>query len=114
MFMIIKDGATLAMTEDPTYIKRQKNGCFVLCQATEAEGVAHAGVVYHLLGRPDIESAETVMLTKTDAGAEIKDAQGAIDALVVARLGTDSTVVEIQSTIDNLVIASLEGGKTNV
>ena len=31
MFKITKDGATVAMTEAPNYIKQAENGCFVLC-----------------------------------------------------------------------------------
>ncbi len=75
MFKITKDGATLAMTEAPNYIKQAGNGCFVLCPEAEATGIAHNGTVYHLLGRPGMEGAEiTVMLEETDAGAEIQSA----------------------------------------
>lgn len=75
MFKITKDGATVAMTEDPNYIKQAENGCFVLCPEAEATGIAHNGTVYHLLGRPDMAGAEiTVMLEETDAGAEIQSA----------------------------------------
>ena len=73
MFKITKDGATVAMTEAPNYIKQAENGCFVLCPEAEATGIAHNGTVYHLLGRPDMAGAEiTVMLEETDAGAEIR------------------------------------------
>lgn len=54
MFKITKDGATVAMTEAPNYIKQAENGCFVLCPEAEATGIAHNGTVYHLLGRPDM------------------------------------------------------------
>lgn len=75
MFKITKDGATVAMTEAPNYIKQAENGCFVLCPEAEATGIAHNGTVYHLLGRPDMAGAEiTVMLEETDAGAEIQAA----------------------------------------
>ena len=75
MFKITKDGATVAMTEAPNYIKQAGNGCFVLCPEAEATGIAHNGTVYHLLGRPDMAGAEiTVMLEETDAGAEIQAA----------------------------------------
>ena len=75
MFKITKDGATVAMTEAPNYIKQAENGCFVLCPEAEATGIAHNGTVYHLLGRPDMAGAEiTVMLEETDAGAEIQSA----------------------------------------
>lgn len=73
MFKIIKDGATIAMTEAPNYVKRQGNGCLALCQEPEAEGIAHAGEVFHLLGRQELEGAAgTVMLEETDAGEEIR------------------------------------------
>ena len=58
MFKITKDGATVAMTEAPNYIKQAENGCFVLCPEAEATGIAHNGTVYHLLGRPDMAGAE--------------------------------------------------------
>ena len=39
MFKITKDGATMAMTEAPNYIKQAENGCFVLCPEAEATGI---------------------------------------------------------------------------
>lgn len=79
MFKITKDGATVAMTEAPNYIKQAENGCFVLCPEAEATGIAHNGTVYHLLGRPDMAGAEiTVMLDfnpRPREGGDSKDAQ---------------------------------------
>lgn len=73
MYKIIKDGAVLAMTEAPNYIKRTENGCFTLCQEPEAEGIAHAGAAFQLLGRPSMGGAVgAVMLEETDAGEEIR------------------------------------------
>lgn len=84
MFKITKDGATLAMTEAPNYIKQAENGCFVLCPEAEATGIAHNGTVYHLLGRPDMAGAEiTVMLEETDAGVEIAKAADATGIVFV-------------------------------
>ena len=86
MFKITKDGATVAMTEAPNYIKQAENGCFVLCPEAEATGIAHNGTVYHLLGRPDMAGAEiTVMLEETDAGAEIAKA-ASVSATGIAKL----------------------------
>ena len=51
MFRITKDGASLGMTEAPTYIKRAPNGCLFLCPENEATGIAWEGKVYGLLGR---------------------------------------------------------------
>lgn len=80
MYKITKDGATLGMTEVPTYIKQAENGCFVLCPEEEAAGIALGGVPYHLLGRTAMEGAETVMLEETDAGTEIAEAKASAAA----------------------------------
>lgn len=53
-------------------MRKAENGCFVLCQEAEATGIAHNGTVYHLLGREELEGAESVILEAADAGAEIQ------------------------------------------
>lgn len=91
MYKIIENGDTLAMTEAPTYVRRADNGCFVLCAEAEATGIAHAGAVYHLMGRPDLEgAAATVMLEDTDAGEEITKASntGGIMFVTLAEAGS--------------------------
>lgn len=91
MYKIIENGDTLAMTEAPTYVRRADNGCFVLCAEAEATGIAHAGAVYHLMGRPDLEgAAATVMLEETDAGEEITKASntGGIMFVTLAEAGS--------------------------
>lgn len=79
MYKIIKDGAALAMTEAPNYIRQQENGCYALCAAEDAAGIVHAGTVYHLLGRPSLEGVETVVLEQTDAGAMLVEARQAAE-----------------------------------
>ena len=73
-----------------TYIKRAENGCLVLCLEPDAEGIAYAGKVYHLEGRPDMDGAETVSLERVDAGAEISKANeaGGIVFVTMAEAGT--------------------------
>ena len=72
MFKIIKDGTSLGMTEAPTYVRQAENGCFVLCQESEATGIAYGGTVYHILGREAVEGAESVVMEEVDAGQEIE------------------------------------------
>ena len=71
MFRITKDGASLGMTEAPTYIKQAPNGCLVLCPENEAMGIAHEGQVYSLLGREPLPDAPTIMLEQVDGGGEL-------------------------------------------
>ena len=74
MYKITKDGASLGMTERPTYIKQAPNGCLVLCPEAEAVGIAHEGRVFHLLGRDELPDAPTVILEQVDGGREIRKA----------------------------------------
>ena len=71
MYRITKDGASLGMTEAPTYIKQAPNGCLVLCPENEATGIAYEGKVYGLLGREGLSDAPTIMLEQVDGGGEI-------------------------------------------
>lgn len=86
MYKITKDGASLGMTERPNYIKRAPNGCLVLCPEAEATGIVWEGTPLHLLGRDELEGAETVMLEEMDSGPELftaADALSDIDAMNV-------------------------------
>lgn len=93
MYKIVKDGQDLVMTEAPTYIRKAGNGCYVLCPAEEAEGVAWGGHVFRLLGREAPEGMaelEAVMLEETDAGGEITRAAetGGIMFVTLAEAGS--------------------------
>ena len=68
MFRIIKDGASLGLTEKLNYIMQAENGCYVLCPEQNASGIVFEGTPYHLLGRDSLEGLETVSLEETDAG----------------------------------------------
>ena len=74
MYRITKDGASLGMTEAPTYIKQAPNGCLVLCPENEAMCIAYEGKVYGLLGREGVPDAPTIMLEQVDGGREIRKA----------------------------------------
>lgn len=74
MYRITRGGASLGMTEAPTYIKQAPNGCLVLCPENEAMGIAYEGKVYGLLGREGVPDAPTIMLEQVDGGREIRKA----------------------------------------
>ena len=60
MFRIIKNGASIGLTENLNYIKQAENGCYVLCPEPDASGIVFGGTVYHLLGRTGLDGVETV------------------------------------------------------
>lgn len=71
MFRIIKDGASIGLTENLNYIKQAENSCYVLCPEPDASGIVFGGTVYHLLGRTGLDGVETVSLEEADGGMEI-------------------------------------------
>lgn len=76
MYKIVgADGAQLGYTEKPTYIRKSKNGCYVMCGEPDATGIAHNGTPYHLFGREALDELDDVMLTLTDGGAVSADVE---------------------------------------
>ena len=72
MFKILKGGTQLGMTEALSYIKKAKNGCYVLCSEPEASGIVFSGTPYQLAGRPEMGDVETVTVGEADAGTELQ------------------------------------------
>ena len=77
MFRITKDGASLGMTEAPTYIKRAPNGCLVLCPENEATGIAWEGKVYGLLELYKASETGGIMFVTLAEGGQIDHATAA-------------------------------------
>ena len=67
MYEIRKDGAVLALTESPNYIRLHPDGFYILCEKTEAQGVAVNGVPY-ALSEGALGACEAVIVVKRDAG----------------------------------------------
>ena len=74
MYEIRKDGAVIALTEKPSYIRLHEDGFYVLCGEKEAQGIAVNGTAYHLMNRPSMPGLETVFIVEIDAGGELKTA----------------------------------------
>ena len=101
MFKINKGGTVIGMTENPTYIRKHKNGCYILCPEPEASGIAFEGKTYHLLGRE--EQAEELAawcegtLQAIDEMMAKVDADGARKSLLYC-LGDTGTNVMAQGS----------------
>ena len=94
MYKIIKDGAVLALTESPNYIRLHPDGFYILCEQKEAQGVALNGTPYHLLGRASMEGMETVVLAETDSGHILQEQEtvNSIAFVTLAEAGKIDTV----------------------
>lgn len=94
MYEIIKDGAVLALTESPNYIRLHPDGFYILCSEKEAQGVALNGTPYHLFGRTSMEGLETVILVETDAGRIMREQEtvNSIAFVTLAESGSIDTV----------------------
>lgn len=46
MFKLITANGDTVVTEKPNYIRKHRNGCFILCEREKADGVAYHGTPY--------------------------------------------------------------------
>lgn len=75
MYRIIKvsDGTEIGVADTVEFIRYGKSGCFVPATQEEAIGVAYNCVPYNLVGFEEIEGADTVVVSKIDAGEVMKE-----------------------------------------
>lgn len=73
MYRIMKtDGTLLGTTEYLRYIKiNPKTRVFVTATKDTAIGIAFKGNPYNIVGHNEIEGASTVIISETDAGAQL-------------------------------------------
>ena len=82
MYKIIKaeTEALLTIAEGLNYINLADNGCFVLCDESDATGIAIDGTVYHILGRDKLtDDAEDIIILPFDTGGWAMTTNKALD-----------------------------------
>lgn len=97
MYQIYKNGTMLATVEKPNFIRKHREGFYLLCEEKEASGVALNGKVYHLAGRSEIEGAETVAIVETDGGSlvdELENASGIVFVTMAEKGEIDTVTAE--------------------
>lgn len=82
MFRIITADEISVLTEDPKWIRKHTNNCFILCKREKAEGVAYKGNpllfsegtrVYEFDGADEIESLRNQLSSTVGHLAEIDE-----------------------------------------
>ena len=93
MYEIIKDGAVLALTESPNYIRLHPDGFYILCDQSEAQGVAVDGVPY-ALSEGALGACESVIVVKRDTGHILQEQKtvNSITFVTLAESGSIDTV----------------------
>lgn len=105
MFRIFKDGEALATVNTPSWVKKQENGCFSLCDMETAQGVVVDGTVYHVAGKPEIDGAETVVLGEISETAYQMEQQA---AAANSQLQTETALAELSILIANAMAITAE------
>lgn len=82
MFRIITADEISVLTEDPKWIRRHKENCFILCKREKAEGVAYKGNpllfsegtrVYEFDGADELETLNSKLDVAEDHLAEVDE-----------------------------------------
>ena len=63
----------IGVTEKLNYVRLHANGCYVLCEEKEAQGIAFNGEVYSLGLANSFTDKPVVRVTKTDTAVEIEN-----------------------------------------
>ena len=74
MYKIITHTGETYLTEKPNFIRKHKNGCFVLTGVNHAEGVAYHGTPYLY--------ADGTQVHEVDAGELTTETQSLLDVLL--------------------------------
>lgn len=80
MYLFKINGITLALVENPNWVRVQKNGYYGLCEYQKASGVAINGTVYNLPGH-DIGGVSTVDFDFVENGTYLLRQEANIDYL---------------------------------
>ena len=94
MYEIIKDGAVLSLTESPNYIRLHPDGFYILCEQSEAQGVALDGTPYHLFGRKPMDGLETVVLVEIDSGRILQE-QETVNSIAFVTLAEAGSIDDV-------------------
>ena len=94
MFRIITPDGSAILTEKPNFIRRHKNGCFILCKTEReikmAEGVAYAGKPYLF--------ADGANVSEFDGADELRKLYSENEALSEQLAATDEATIELFET----------------
>lgn len=80
MYLFKVNGATIALVDNPNWVKVQKNGYYGLCEYPQATGVAIDSTVYNLPGH-DIGGVATVSFDIVQNGTYMLKQEANIDYL---------------------------------
>lgn len=116
MYQIYKDGETMAVVDEPIFIRRHTNGCFVQCPENQAQGIAIQSTPYQLLGRESMgEGLETVMAVEVDGGVYLSGEQATMKEDLAQADETAIDLYETTAAQDEAIIELYEmiGGDSN-
>lgn len=105
MVKFYKNGMLFAVADEPRWVRLQKNGCYGLCEKSNAEGVAIDGTVYNLPGHAISENDE-IGFEVVDGGVYMAER-----FIETEQMMTDLDIanIEAQQAITDLELMILEG-----
>lgn len=96
MYIIIANGREIGVAESPTYIRKQSNGTYALCDESIAQGVAFEGKPYQIIDRDDMGGGLVrVRLQEVDTGSRLM-AQQAANARNAANIDYLSMMTDVE------------------
>lgn len=105
----MKNGVSIGLTEQPTYVEPLDNGSYGICDEPRARGIAHEGTVYGLADRGELEGKETVLLVETDAGQVIRG-QNEVQSILFVTAAESGAVDDVTASEHSELFAGWASG----
>ena len=98
MYKIITNTGETYPAQQPNFIRKHKNGCFVLTDETTAEGVAYSGIPYIFAEGNAVHEFDAVDLVK-ETEEENKNLKAQIAALSDQNDFQEELIVELANVV---------------
>ena len=102
MYKLMLDGVLLGYTEKLNYIKRANNGCFVMADKADAQGLVYKSTPYSRFGKPRLGGNPFVSVVEVDVDelTAMIDAQAA--NLDYVMMMTDTAIPVVEDTTEEV------------
>lgn len=106
MYKITFSSGSTALTDTVNYIRLHKNGCYVLCEKHEAQGIAYKSTPYSIGG---IDGLELVTVEEVDGGAEVDALKAENEALKAENAALTEQTTQTQLALCEVYELALGG-----
>lgn len=101
MYKLTFDNGDTFYTDSLTYVKKSKNGCFVICDEYSANGIVFMDTPYHVYGLPEIDGIESVSVSYFDSGENLKNNEYSISDVEQMVINQQIIILQLSDSLQS-------------